>query len=220
MSTGRRIAATTRTTKGGRDGQRGTLRVRDRSDRADDLASGVGDPHELVAGRGAEAARAALRLHAAGCGTRERADCFRRLADEIRLIAGRLERRARAGALCQRHLALNDADALSIDERIVAGDRSAVIDAGVEDATEILEVCHRMSEALTDSDVLVRLAEVRTRQIRTGRQWHGEAVSGLFAQETLATDRVGKEPRGPRRRQERTRQAKAGEPATKRRKRC
>lgn len=203
MARSRKARTTTATlnTRGGRHGShgraadRGRQRPRHAAKRVANRSGSERHQDEVVASRGAEAACDSVRLHAAGRSPGERANAFRRLADEIRLIAGRLERRARAGADCVRHLPLNDADAMSIDERISAGDRAAVIDAGVEDANAILEVCHRMSETLTDGDCLIRLAECRMRQARTGRQWRGMAVSGPFDQETAATDCGGKEPR-------------------------
>lgn len=138
------------------------------------------------------------------------------------MIAAECRCRAFEGVACDGGLPIDQADAMTIDARIAAGDRIAVVDAAVEAGTALLDLAAEMSELLTDDrQVLVRLAEVRLRQERSGRQWHGTSISGAFSQETGPTDRAGKEPRGPRRSKDRSRGAKAGKPASKKAgKRC
>lgn len=135
------------------------------------------------------------------------------------MIAGQVRCRCWEGQSCHTLLPLDEADTLELDERIAAGDRSAVVDAIRDAAYELCEVAREMDSLLTDGGVLLRLAEIRDRQTRTGRQWHGPEISGPL-KETEATDRDGKEPRGPRHRQDRARRARGGKPAAKRRRSC
>lgn len=227
MTNGRRIvAAASPLGTGGRDlGHHAKVRraaaTRGRPNGGHDRTTGECDPNELVACRGAQATCPEVRLHATRCGAGQRADAYRTLATRISVVAAECRCRAFEGAGCDGRLALNDADGMTIDARIAAGDRIAVVDAAVEAGTMLLELAAEMSELLADDrDALVRLAEVRMRQDRTGRQWHGPSISGAFEQEAGATDRAGKEPRGPRRASGQHRRAKAGKPANKRGKRA
>lgn len=221
----RRIAAAAPLSNGGRDGHEATVRkaisARRRPHRANDSAPRVCDTDELVAGRGAASASPAVRLHTTGRGAGERADAYRALATRMSVVAAECRCRAFEGAGCDGRLAINDAEGMSIDARIAAGDRIAVVDAAVAAGTMLLDLAADMSELLTDDrEALIRLAEVRMRQDRTGRQWHGASISGDFDQDTGTTDRAGKEPRGPRRAAGKPRQAKAGKPAKQRGKRA
>lgn len=199
----------------------GTRARSGRPHRANDSAPRVCDTDELVAGRGAASASPAVRLHTTGRGAGERADAYRALATRMSVVAAECRCRAFEGAGCDGRLAINDAEGMSIDARIAAGDRIAVVDAAVAAGTMLLDLAAEMSELLTDDrEALIRLAEVRMRQDRTGRQWHGTSISGDFDQDTGTTDRAGKEPRGPRRAAGKPRQAKAGKPANRRGKRA
>lgn len=84
---------------------------------------------------------------------------------------------------CDRRLPLEEADALTVDERIAKGDREAIYDAIVE-ATVALDVLRgRIGRLLAEgSDALDRLAEVRAARLRNGDP-----------KETAARDRSGKE---------------------------
>lgn len=207
MAKMRRIAAAAPLGNGGRNGHqakvrgpRGTAR---RPDRADDRPVGVGHSDELVASRGEEASRSAVRIPATGRGPSDRADAFRSLATRISVVAAECRCRAFEGVGCDGRLSVDDAELLTIDARIAAGDRVAVVDAAVEAGTALLALAAEMSEVLTDDrDALVRLAEIRLRKSLLLRE----------KKETGATDCAWKEPRGPRKCQETPRRAMAGEP--------
>ena len=125
-----------------------------------------------------------------------------------------------ARGFCTRRLPLNETIDLDIDTRLQMGDREAVHDMVVEAVAELGDLADRVAGLLCDEpDAMRRLAEVRIRQDRTGKSWYGEAISGSF-KDAAATDRGGKEPRGAGHCQEKSRRAKAGEPAKKRSKRC
>lgn len=121
-----------------------------------------------------------------------------------------------AAYVCKRRMPLNESIDLSIDERIDAGDLEAIHDFAREAITDLETIADRAAELLCDDpETLKRLSEVRARQAATGRQWHR-----IENTDAGSTDLAGKEPRGPRRCQERTRQAKGGKPANTRRRSC
>ena len=117
---------------------------------------------------------------------------------------------AAAASKCVRRLALNESIDLTTEQRIAAGDLEVIHDL-IRDAIDNLEPLADLAGSLLcdDPDALRRLAEVRRRQERTGRQWCRPPET----QETDATDSVGKEPRGPGMRQDKPPQAKAGKRA-------
>ena len=121
-----------------------------------------------------------------------------------------------------RRLPLNETIDLSIDERIAAGDLEAIYDSTREAIADLETVSDRIADLLCgEPEALRRLSEVRMRQDRTGKPWHGGAITSAAKQQDAGvTDHVGTEPRGPRRDQERPRRAKAGKAATKRSRRC
>lgn len=125
-----------------------------------------------------------------------------------------------ASFVCKRRLALNETIDLTIDQRIHAGDLEAIHDMVREAIADLEALADRAAALLCDDpETLKRLSEVRRRQAATGRQWHGADISGPIT-DAGSTDRAGKEPRGPRRGQERTRRATGGKPANKRRRSC
>lgn len=184
---------------------------------ADHSARGVRDPAQLVAGGGVPAAGPAVRPHPAGCGAGERAESLRRAAGDVGDVARQLiVRSASAAYFCTRRLPLNESIDLSIDERIYAGDLEAIHDMAREAIADLEALADLAASLLCDEpETLKRLSEVRARQAATGRQWHR-----IENTDAGSTDRAGKEPRGPRRGQERTRQAKGGKPANTRRRSC
>jgi len=125
-----------------------------------------------------------------------------------------------ASFVCKHRLPLNESIDLSIDERIYAGDLEAIHDMAREAIADLEALADRAAALLCDEpETLRRISEVRRRQSATGRQWHGTEISGPIT-DAGPTDRAGKEPRGPRRGQERTRRAKGGKPANTRRRSC
>jgi len=196
---------------GGRHAEDARFRDERRSDRGHDSTRGVGDPAELVAGRGVSASSDEVRLHAAGRGAGERADALRRVAARVAVISADLVMQCTvASARCSRRLALNESIDLTTKQRIAAGDLEVIHDL-IRDAIDDLDPLADLAGSLLcdDPDALRRLAEVRRRQERTGRQWCRPPET----QETDATDSVGKEPRGPGMRQDKPPQAKAGKRA-------
>lgn len=132
-------------------------------------------------------------------------------------------RSVQAEAVCTARLPLNESIDLSLDERILAGDLEVIHDFAREAIDELEQIADRAAALLCDEpEAMKRLAAVRLRQSRTGRQWHGPATSGVFDQETGATDRAGKEVRGPDQHQEHTPRATVGKRGikSKSRKRC
>ena len=120
--------------------------------------------------------------------------------------------------VCQRRLPLNETIDLSIDDRIHAGDLEAIHDMVREAIADLEELAERAAGLLCDEpDALRRLAEIRLRQSRTGKNWHGGAISNKDAG---VMDHAGTEPRGPGHQQDRPRGAMAGKAATKRSARC
>lgn len=221
----RRRAAATLKSRGGRNGQQKPLlrasAGQRRPNRANDPVARVGHSDELVAGRGIPSAGDQVRLHAAGCGTGQRADLVRAAAGDIAEVANRLIVRAvTASFACKRRFPLNDTVDLDIDQRLRIGDLEAVHDMAVEAVADLGDLASRVAGLLCDEpEAMRRLAEVRIRQDRTGKSWYGEPVSGSFM-DADATDRVGTEPSGAGRGQDRPRRATVGKPATKRSSQC
>lgn len=87
---------------------------------------------------------------------------------------------------------MDEADELTIDERIAKGDREAIHDAIVE-AREALDIVRQsMSEHLADgADTLERLAAVRWKRVCCGDPLGPRRRRKK--QEAAATDRSGKE---------------------------
>jgi hypothetical protein len=121
-----------------------------------------------------------------------------------------------------RRLPLNETIDLTIDERIAAGDLEAMYDAAREAISDLETLADKIAELLCgEPEALRRLSEVRLRQNRTGKPWHGGAITAATSnQDAGVTDHAGTEPRGPRREQEPPRRAKAGKAATKRSRRA
>ena len=121
-----------------------------------------------------------------------------------------------------RRLPLNETIDLSIDERIAAGDLEAIYDSTREAISDLETLADRIADLLCgEPEALRRLSEVRMRQDRTGKPWHGGAIAQAAKQQDAGvTDHAGTEPRGPRRQQEPPRRAKAGKAAKKRGSRC
>lgn len=97
-----------------------------------------------------------------------------------------------AAQVCSVRLPVDEADELTIDERIAAGDREAIYDAIVE-AREALDLVRADIGTLLvdDASTLERLREVTTK-----RQRHGdpqERRPRRPKQDAAATDRSGKE---------------------------
>lgn len=113
-----------------------------------------------------------------------------------------------------RRLPLNETIDLNIDERIAVGDLEVIHDMTREAISDLETLADRIADLLcAEPEALRRLSEVRLRQCRTGKSWHGGAMTNKDAG---VTDHAGKEPRGPRRQQEPTRRAKAGKAGTNR----
>jgi hypothetical protein len=121
-----------------------------------------------------------------------------------------------------RRLPLNETIDLTIDERIAAGDLEAMYDAAREAISDLETLSDKIAELLCgEPEALRRLSEVRARQNRTGKPWHGGAITAATSnQDAGVKDHAGTEPRGPRREQEPPRRAKAGRAAKKRSRRC
>ena len=121
-----------------------------------------------------------------------------------------------------RRLPLNETIDLTIDERIAAGDLEVIHDMTREAISDLETLADRIAELLCgEPEALRRLSEVRLRQSRTGKAWHGGAITSAAKQQDAGvTDHAGTEPRGPRREQEPPRRAKAGKAATKRSRRA
>jgi len=120
-------------------------------------------------------------------------------------------RSVQAQFVCKARMPLNESIDLSIDERILAGDLEVIHDFARQAIDELEQIADRAAALLCDEpEAMKRLAAVRLRQSRTGRQWHGPATSSVFDQETGAKDRAGQEVRGPDQRQESTPRATAG----------
>jgi hypothetical protein len=134
-------------------------------------------------------------------------------------VAHRLLTRAYQSVFCcKRRLPLNETIDLSIDQRIYAGDLEAIHDMTREAISDLETLADRIAGLLCDEpDALRRLSEVRLRQSRTGKNWHGGAIANKDAS---VTDRAGTEPRGPGHEQDRPRGARAGKAAQKRSSRC
>ena len=221
--TARRKTAAALKSRGGRDGHKAKLpATRKRAGRPDgaaDSARSVCYPHEVVSGRGVPASSDPVRLHAAGCSAGERADALREAAGDVKVVAERLIVRSITSVWdCKRRLPLNETIDLSIDERIRAGDLEAIHDMTREAISDLETLADRIAGLLCDEpEALRRLSEVRLRQSRTGKNWHGGAIANKDAS---VTDHAGTEPRGPGHEQDRPRGARAGKAATKRSARC
>jgi hypothetical protein len=115
---------------------------------------------------------------------------------------------------CRERLPLNETIELSVVERIFSGDLDAIHDL-IREAIDALEPLADLAGSLLcdEPEVLKRLSEVRLRQCRTGKSWHGGAITNKDAS---VTDHAGKEPRGPGREQEPPRRSKAGKAGTRR----
>ena len=138
-------------------------------------------------------------------------------------MAQRLIVRAVTTALAgSRRLPLNETIDLTIEQRIAAGDLEAIYDSTREAISELETLADRIADLLCgEPEALRRLSEVRSRQNRTGKPWHGGAMTSAAKQQDAGvTDQPGMEPRGPRREQERPRRAKAGKAAKKRSRGC
>ena len=129
---------------------------------------------------------------------------------------------ATAMIVCRRRLPLNDTIDMDIEQRLLAGDLEAIYDSTREAIYDLETLADRIAELLCgEPEALRRLSEVRMRQNRTGKPWHGGAMTSAAKQQDAGvTDHAGTEPRGPRRQQERPRRAKAGKAATKRSRRA
>lgn len=130
-------------------------------------------------------------------------------------IAARLAVNASAASVwCDNRLPLNETIELSVVERIFSRDLDAIHDL-IREAIDALEPLADLAGSLLcdEPEVLKRLSEVRLRQCRTGKSWHGGAMTNKDAG---VKDHTGKELRGPRRQQEPTRRAKAGKAGTNR----
>ena len=129
---------------------------------------------------------------------------------------------ATAMIVCRRRLPLNDTIDMDIEQRLLAGDLEAIYDSTREAISDLETLADRIAELLCgEPEALRRLSEVRSRQNRTGKPWHGGAMTSAAKQQDAGvTDHAGTEPRGPRREQERPRRAKAGKAAKKRSRGC
>lgn len=129
---------------------------------------------------------------------------------------------ATAMIVCRRRLPLNDTIDMDIEQRLLAGDLEAIYDSTREAIYDLETLADRIAELLCgEPEALRRLSEVRMRQNRTGKPWHGGAMTSAAKQQDAGvTDHAGTEPRGPRRQQERPRRAKAGKAAKKRSRGC
>ena len=129
---------------------------------------------------------------------------------------------ATAMIVCRRRLPLNDTIDMDIEQRLLAGDLEAIYDSTREAISDLETLADRIAELLCgEPEALRRLSEVRMRQNRTGKPWHGGAMTSAAKQQDAGvTDQPGMEPRGPRREQERPRRAKAGKAAKKRSRGC
>ena len=124
--------------------------------------------------------------------------------------------------VCRRRLPLNDTIDMDIEQRLLAGDLEAIYDSTREAISDLETLADRIAELLCgEPEALRRLSEVRMRQDRTGKPWHGGAITAATSnQDAGVTDHARTEPRGPRRQQEPPRRAKAGKAAKKRGSRC
>ena len=129
---------------------------------------------------------------------------------------------ATAMIVCRRRLPLNDTIDMDIEQRLLAGDLEAIYDSTREAISDLETLADRIAELLCgEPEALRRLSEVRMRQNRTGKPWHGGAMTSAAKQQDAGvTDQPGTEPRGPRNEQERPRRAKAGKAAKKRSRGC
>lgn len=129
---------------------------------------------------------------------------------------------ATAMIVCRRRLPLNDTIDMDIEQRLLAGDLEAIYDSTREAISDLETLADRIAELLCgEPEALRRLSEVRMRQNRTGKPWHGGAMTSAAKQQDAGvTDQPGMEPRGPRREQEPPRRAKAGKAAKKRSRGC
>ena len=115
-----------------------------------------------------------------------------------------------------RRLPLNETIDLTIDERIAAGDLEVIHDMTREAISDLETLADRIADLLcAEPEALRRLSEVRLRQSRTGKAWHGGAItSAAKQQDASVTDHAGKEPSGAGHQQEQPRRAKAGKAGT------
>jgi hypothetical protein len=129
---------------------------------------------------------------------------------------------ATAAIVCTRRLPLNETIDMDIEQRLIAGDLEVIYDSTREAIADLETIADRMADLLCgEPEALRRLSEVRLRQNRTGKPWHGGAITAATSnQDAGVTDHAGTEPRGPRREQEPPRRAKAGKAATKRSRRA
>jgi len=129
---------------------------------------------------------------------------------------------ATAAIVCTRRLPLNETIDMDIEQRLIAGDLEVIYDSTREAIADLETLSDKIAELLCgEPEALRRLSEVRARQDRTGKPWHGGAItSATNNQDAGVTDHAGTEPRGPRREQDRPRRAKAGKAEKKRGRRC
>jgi hypothetical protein len=135
----------------------------------------------------------------------------------VSAIAARLAVDASAASVwCEERLPLNETIELSVTERIFSGDLDAIHDL-IREAIDALEPLADLAGSLLcdEPEVLKRLSEVRLRQSRTGKAWHGGAITSAAKQQDAGvTDHAGKEPSGAGHQQEQPRRAKAGKAGT------
>jgi hypothetical protein len=119
-----------------------------------------------------------------------------------------------ASAWCEERLPLNETIEFTVTERIFRGDLDAIHDL-IREAIDALEPLADLAGSLLcdEPEVLKRLSEVRLRQCRTGKSWHGGAITNKDAS---VTDHAGTEPRGPGHQQENPSRARAGKAGTRR----
>ena len=90
-------------------------------------------------------------------------------------------------------LTVDQADELTIDQRIAAGDREAIYDAIVEAREQLNELRERIGTLLVEStDTLDRL-----NALRSAKQRYGESISPLVRWKQEASPRT--DARGPKR---------------------
>ena len=113
-----------------------------------------------------------------------------------------------ASVWADQRLPLNETIELSVTQRIFSGDLDAIHDL-IREAIDALEPLADLAGSLLcdEPEVLKRLSEVRLRQCRTGKSWHGGAITNKDAS---VTDHAGTEPRGPGHQQENPSRARAG----------
>ena len=91
---------------------------------------------------------------------------------------------ATAMIVCRRRLPLNDTIDMDIEQRLLAGDLEAIYDSTREAISDLETLADRIAELLCgEPEALRRLSEVRSRQNRTGKPWHGGAMTSAAKQQ-------------------------------------